>query len=61
MPMEKKKKTPEEIAFNKRWGKISKLNPSMRNLDKNIGKAPRCNSSSPKKTVEITVANKKKK
>lgn len=59
--MEKRKKTAEEKEFNKRWGKLNKLSPMMRFVDKNVGKAPRCNSASPKKDVNITVVNKKKK
>lgn len=61
MPMEKKKKTPEEIAFNKKWSKINKLSPMMRFVSKEVGKAPKCNSSTAKKEVSITVATKKKK
>lgn len=63
MPMEKK--TPEEIAFNKKWNKkwnkINKLSPMMRFVSKEVGKAPKCNSSTAKKEVSITVATKKKK
>lgn len=44
MPMEKKIKTPEEKEFNKRWGKINKKNPFLKDLKKNVGKAPACNS-----------------
>lgn len=61
MPMEKKKKTPEEIAFNKKWNKINKLSPMMRFVSKEVGKVPKCNSSTAKKEVSITVATKKKK
>lgn len=32
----------KEIAFNDIWGKKCKLNPDLRNLPKNVGKAPKC-------------------
>jgi hypothetical protein len=59
MPFEPKpKKTAEEIAFNKRWGKLSKLNPSIINLSSSIGKAPKCST---KVKVEKAVENTPKK
>lgn len=61
MTVEKKKKTPEEIAFNKKWGRIAKLYTSLSTLPRNIGKAPACNTNHSKKEINTaTVSNKKK-
>lgn len=60
MPMEKKVKTAEEKAFNKLWGKKTKLSPSYHLLSKDVGKAPRCNTAiKAEKPVAVT-PNKKK-
>lgn len=60
MPMEKKVKTPEEIAFNKRWGKICKLSPNLKSLNKDVGKAPKCGIKVKTEKVAETSSNKKK-
>jgi hypothetical protein len=60
MPMEPHKKTLEEIAFNKRWGKLSKLNPSTTNLSSSIGKAPKCSTKVKTEKVVETSSKKKK-
>lgn len=60
MPMEKKVKTPEEIAFNKRWGKVCKLSPSLKSLNKDVGKAPKCSVKAKTEKVAETPSNKKK-
>lgn len=57
----KKTKTPEEIAFNKKWGRIAKLYSNTNLLSRNIGKAPACNTNHSKKEVNITTVPKKKK
>lgn len=44
MPMLKRIKTQEEKDFNKMWKNRMKLRPDIVRLDKNIGKAPRCNT-----------------
>lgn len=56
--MEKKVKTPEEKSFNKRWGKLCKLSPIVKNLDKNIGKAPKCSNKVKTDDVKVTVDTK---
>ena len=62
MPMEKKKKTLEQKAFNKRFKKVTKLwSPKLEDLSKNVGKAPSCNTSTVKKEVPLTVVYSKKK
>jgi hypothetical protein len=44
MPMKKIVKTQKEKDFNKMWKNRIKLRPNISCLDKNIGKAPRCNT-----------------
>lgn len=61
MATEKKKKNPEEIAFNKKWGRLAKLYSNINLLSRNIGKAPTCNTNTTKKEVNFTTVSKKKK
>ena len=59
--MEKKTKTLEEKQFNKKWGKFLKLSPMLSKVSKNVGKAPKCNVSGPKKETPVVIDKKKKK
>lgn len=61
MAMEKKVVTTEVKAFNKRWNKKCKLSPVLKNLSKDVGKAPKCGVKAKPEKVEVAVAGKKKK
>lgn len=50
-----------EIAFKKSWAKKCKLNPDLRTLRKDVGKAPACNTKVRTDSPAISTANKKKK
>lgn len=60
MAMEKKVKTAEEKAFNKRWGKKTKLNPCLKTLRRDVGKAPKCGVREKTVAVATPTTNKKK-
>lgn len=61
MTQEEKQKRFEEQQFKKKWGKRLKLSPMLNKVSANVGRAPRCNSSTAKKEVSLSVASKKKK
>lgn len=61
MDIEQKKKSFEEMMFKKKWAKHLKLSPIIKNLSKDVGRAPKCNVREPKKEVPVVVDNKKKK
>ena len=61
MTDEEKKKAFEEAQFKKRWGNFLKKCPTIQNVNKNVGKAPKCNTKGPKKEISVAVDNKKKK
>lgn len=60
MAMEKKVKTMEEKAFNKRWNKLLKLSPMLKNVSKDVGKAPKCGVKAKTESVVVTPTKKKK-
>ena len=61
MAMEKKVKSLEEKAFNKTWNKMCKLSPMIKNVSKDVGRAPKCGVKAKPEKVEVVVTNKKKK
>jgi hypothetical protein len=61
MAMEKKVKSLEEKAFNKTWNKICKLSPTLKNVSKDVGRAPKCGVKAKPVASEVIVTNKKKK
>lgn len=61
MTQEEKQKRFEEQQFKKKWAKRLKLSPMPNKISANVGRAPRCNSSTTKKEVSLAVASKKKK
>lgn len=56
MEPEQKQKLFEELMFKKKWGKHLKLSPIEKNISKNVGRAPKCNTKGPKKEVGLQVA-----
>lgn len=61
MAMVKKVVSAEVKAFNKLWNKKCKLSPVLKNVSKDVGKAPRCGVKAKVEKVEVAVVGKKKK